>query len=91
MTEFILIYALIINLMSFFLMGEDKRRAVNDEYRISESKFMFLAFIGGSLGIMAGMYYFLHKTLHKKFTVGVPMILILQTLAGMAIVVFSNI
>jgi len=91
MINFIFIYALVINLLSFFLMGEDKRRAVSDEFRISEFKFMFLALIGGSPGIMAGMYYFLHKTLHKKFTVGVPMILILQILAGMALVVYSNI
>ncbi len=90
MIDFLFIYSLIINILSFFLMGEDKRRAVNDEYRISEAKFMFLALIGGSIGIMAGMYYFLHKTLHKKFTIGVPAILIIQTLLGMAVVVMNN-
>ncbi len=91
MMEFVIVYAIIINMSAFLLMGEDKKRAVEGKYRISEFKFMLLAFFGGSMGIMAGMYYFLHKTLHKKFTVGVPMILILQTIAGMVLIALSNI
>ncbi len=90
MTEFILIYALIINLSSFFLMGTDKKRAERGEWRISEWKFMLISVFGGAIGVMTGMYVFSHKTLHKKFTVGVPLILILQTITGMAIIIYSN-
>lgn len=40
----------------------------------------FLAVIGGSAGALAGMYIFHHKTLHKKFTIGVPLILVIQVM-----------
>ena len=41
---------------------------------------LFLAVIGGSAGALAGMYIFHHKTLHKKFTIGVPLILVIQVM-----------
>lgn len=90
MIEFIIIYSLIINLFSFYLMGKDKKSAKEGGWRVSEMKFMILAVLGGSIGIMVGMYAFSHKTKKKKFTVGVPVILIMQTIAGIAAVVYSN-
>ena len=41
---------------------------------------MGIAAIGGSLGCLIGMYTFRHKTKHLKFTLGVPLLLILQIL-----------
>ena len=65
-----LIYLLIINIIAFIMYGIDKWKAHR----------LFLAVIGGSAGALAGMYIFHHKTLHKKFTIGVPLILVIQVM-----------
>lgn len=60
------------------MYGIDKWKAHRKQWRISEKMLLFLAVIGGSAGALAGMYIFHHKTLHKKFTIGVPLILVIQ-------------
>ena len=59
----------------------DKIKAKKNRWRIKESTLMLSAAIGGSIGALAGMYTFRHKTLHRKFTIGIPAILILQIAA----------
>ena len=63
------------------LMLIDKVKAKKNLWRIKESTLMLWAAIGGSIGALAGMYTFRHKTLHRKFTIGIPAILILQIAA----------
>ncbi len=72
------IYLLVINAAGCLLMLVDKRRAQKKRWRIPEATLMGVAAAGGSVGVLAGMYLFRHKTLHKKFTLGVPAILIAQ-------------
>lgn len=71
-------YFVIINLVTFFTYGMDKRRAAKNRWRIPEKKLLGLAVIGGTPGALAGMYGFRHKTKHLKFVIGVPVILMLQ-------------
>jgi uncharacterized membrane protein YsdA (DUF1294 family) len=78
MTKLILIYLLIVNAVAFILMLADKRMAQQKLWRIPESTLLLSAAIGGSIGCLAGMYTFRHKTKHLKFTMGIPAILILQ-------------
>ena len=78
MTKLILLYLLIVNAVSFLLMLVDKQKAQKNLWRIPESTLLLSAAIGGSLGALAGMYKFRHKTRHLKFTLGVPAILIAQ-------------
>lgn len=73
-----MIYLLIVNLFSFCLMGADKFKAYKQRYRISENSLLFVALIGGSIGSYMGMYFFHHKTKHKRFYIGIPVIIILQ-------------
>lgn len=73
-----LIYLTFVNIIAFIVYGVDKWKARKNRWRIPEKKLLFLAIIGGSVGALAGMYIFHHKTQHKKFTIGVPVILILQ-------------
>lgn len=75
-----LIYLLIINIIAFIMYGIDKWKAHRKQWRISEKMLLFLAVIGGSAGALAGMYIFHHKTLHKTFTIGVPLILVIQVM-----------
>lgn len=72
------IYLLLVNAAAFLTFGEDKRRAKRREWRVPEATLMGLAAEGGSLGALAGMRFFHHKTRHRKFTAGVPALLIAQ-------------
>ena len=81
MTKLILLYLLIVNAVSFLLMLADKQKAKKKLWRIPESTLLLSAAIGGSIGSLAGMYTFRHKTKHLKFTLGVPAILFLQMAA----------
>ena len=74
-------YLLIINAAGFLLMLVDKWKAKKNRWRIRESTLLLIAALGGSVGSLAGMYLFRHKTLHLKFTVGIPLILAAQCFA----------
>ena len=87
-TKNIIIYFLIINIIAFLAMFIDKKRAEKGEWRIKESTLLILAIIGGSIGAIAGMYLFRHKTKKLKFTVGFPVILITQI--ALIIYLFAN-
>lgn len=81
--KYILWYLLLINAAAFLLMLSDKRRAKKNRWRIRESTLILSAALGGSIGALAGMYTFRHKTKHIKFTAGIPAILIAQILLVM--------
>ena len=72
------IYLILVNAVSFLLMLIDKQKAKKKKWRIPEATLIGSAAIGGSIGALAGMYTFRHKTKHTKFTVGIPVILIGQ-------------
>lgn len=78
MTKLILIYLLIVNALGFLLMLVDKRKAQKNLWRIPEATLFLMAAIGGSIGSIAGMYKFRHKTRHWYFVIGMPAILIAQ-------------
>lgn len=82
MTQLILIYLLIVNAIGFLLMLTDKYKARKNLWRIPESTLLLTAAIGGSIGSLAGMYTVRHKTKHLKFTLGIPLILLLQVIAA---------
>lgn len=73
--EILLLYLLIINAFAFALMLIDKRRAQKNKWRIPEKTLFASAILGGSLGALAGMYTFRHKTKHLSFVIGMPVIL----------------
>ena len=73
-----LIYLAVINVVTFFMYGVDKWKAKKSKWRIREAALIGLAVLGGSIGAWLGMKVWHHKTLHKKFKYGVPLILIAQ-------------
>ena len=77
-TKVLLCYAIGCNVLSFLLFGIDKYRAVKKKWRISERTLLIIALIGGSLGALFGMFSFHHKTQKYKFSIGIPLILILH-------------
>ncbi|UJL45025.1 DUF1294 domain-containing protein [Virgibacillus sp. NKC19-16] len=84
----ILIYILGVNGITFFLMGRDKQKAKKQHYRIPERTFWTLSVLGGSLGSYSGMKVFRHKTKHRSFVVGMPLLIILQVI-GIAYIFVS--
>ncbi|MGM9934017.1 MAG: DUF1294 domain-containing protein [Clostridium sp.] len=85
MYKTLFIYLLIINIIGFLIMFIDKSRAIHKEWRIPEKTLIFISIIGGSIGMFFGMYIFRHKTKHLKFTLGVPLILIIETIAAVCL------
>lgn len=76
--KWLLFYVLCMNVGGFFLMGWDKRQAKKDRWRVPEVRFFLVACLGGSVGCWLGMRKFRHKTKHKQFVIGIPLIFILQ-------------
>lgn len=74
----ILLYFVIINIVAIVMYGWDKYCAKKNKWRVPELTLLMLAIMGGSIGALAAMKLFHHKTLHLKFKYGVPLILILQ-------------
>lgn len=80
MVQFILYYCLAVNVWTFCVFGFDKHCARADKRRVPERRLWRLAWLGGSLGAWLGMWVFRHKTQHKKFVYGVPVVCLLQLL-----------
>ena len=78
MTKIILCYLLAVNITTFLLYGIDKYKAKKNRWRIPEATLLTVAAIGGSIGAWAGMRVWHHKTMHKKFKYGIPIIIIMQ-------------
>ena len=87
----VLIYLAVTNVVTFFIYGVDKwrstsgrllptgrKKAKQGSWRISETTLLILAVIGGSIGALLGMQVWHHKTMHKKFKYGLPLILLAQ-------------
>lgn len=80
MSEAITTYLVMVNALGLSLMGLDKKRAINRQWRIPEKTLFMASIIGGSVGTLIGMYLFRHKTKHWYFVIGMPAILIIQCL-----------
>lgn len=83
------LYFLAVNLAAFLLYGLDKRRARKDAWRVRERTLLLTALFGGSVGALAGMRLFHHKTRKWYFRWGVPVILALQLTALSLIAAFA--
>lgn len=73
-------YLVFINLTGLAAMWLDKALARSGARRLSEKSLFLLALLGGAAGVYCGMYLFRHKTRHRSFTLGIPLILTGQIL-----------
>ena len=78
MTDTIIYLFIGINVLTLIVYGIDKWNAKQGKWRISEATLLMLAIIGGSVGALLGMRIWHHKTMHKKFKYGLPLILLAQ-------------
>lgn len=79
--EYLAYYLAAVNILLCTLMGTDKLLAKLQKRRIPEKALFALAILGGALGGTVGMYSFHHKTLHKSFAIGFPLLTIIQIAA----------
>lgn len=79
-------YLLIVNFAAMAAMRQDKRCAQRGLRRIPEKRLFLLSGLGGTAGGILGMYLFRHKTRQKRFTIGFPLLLLLQVSAAALIV-----
>ena len=81
------LYLVFINIITFLLMWWDKRKAVKQDWRVSEATLLIIGFIGGAIGIFCGMYRFRHKTQKRSFQafaiIGLVISLIIYWFVGM--------
>ncbi|MBQ8287246.1 MAG: DUF1294 domain-containing protein [Clostridia bacterium] len=83
----VLIILGVINLIAFVMYGLDKRYAKNGQWRIPEANLITVAALYGALGAFLAMQLFRHKTKHLKFTITVPLLLILQIAFAIVVMV----
>ena len=88
MMKYFIMYLIGINLIAFLAMYIDKRRAQYGKWRIKEHTLFVLAFLGGSIGAIIGMYTFRHKTQKARFFIGFPVILIAEVV--LAILIYND-
>lgn len=89
MVPLLLFYLVTINALGFLIMLADKEKAKKRLWRIPEATLLTVAALGGSIGYLAGMKVFHHKTRKPKFYIGIPVILALQLILG--VIVFLSI
>lgn len=81
--EIAIVYLIIINLLSFACLRSDKKRANFSRYKIGTRTFYLLSLLGGSLGVLIGMYYYHYLTENPLFRYGVPGIMGLHLLIAL--------
>lgn len=72
------LFLLIMNIVAFVMFGNDKSKAQRKQRRVRENKLFRVCFFGGAIGGMIGMHVFRHKTQKKRFSVGIPILFVLQ-------------
>ena len=73
-----LLYIFIVSFVAVVLTVIDKNNARKQVWRISEHTLFITAIFGGSLAMLITMRTIRHKTKHKRFMIGLPLIIICQ-------------
>ena len=85
-----IMYLISVNIIGFILMYIDKRKAMKKHYRIPERTFWALAILGSALGTYIGMKLFRHKTKHRSFMIGMPILFIVNIVCCIYIFFFMS-
>ncbi len=82
-----IVYILAVNIVAYFTMWWDKRKASQNEWRVAEATLYILGLLGGAIGMIGGMFRFRHKTQKRSFQVvaviGLVVSLIIYWFVGM--------
>ncbi|MEG1560235.1 MAG: DUF1294 domain-containing protein [Clostridia bacterium] len=84
-TEIILIYIALISIVAIFITIKDKRAAIRGAWRVKESTLLIISALFGSLAMYITMLSIRHKTMDKKFMIGIPVIMVLQIALALSV------
>ena len=82
-------FLIAINLYGFLVMRKDKQRARRKGRRVSEKRIFITSVLGGAIGVYLAMKIFHHKTRHKAFTYGIPLIILIQILLFVVLLYYT--
>ena len=85
--KYFIIYLLIISLTAIIMTVSDKSRAKKHRRRVPEKTLFTTAALGGSAAMYITMLTIRHKTKHKRFMIGLPLIIFAQT--GIFLLIFK--
>ncbi|QXM07457.1 DUF1294 domain-containing protein [Crassaminicella indica] len=85
---YFLLYLGLINLYGLIITAVDKYKAKKEKWRIRERTFFIIAIIGGAAGVMMGMTMFRHKTQHKIFYIGIPILYVCNIIFILLLIYF---
>lgn len=88
MYKALITYLVAINLLGIIVIVADKKKAIKGKYRIPELDLWIIALLGGSLGTYIAMKIVRHKTKHKNFMIGIPIIIIIQLVTSILAYIF---
>ncbi|GGF96879.1 hypothetical protein GCM10010912_47040 [Paenibacillus albidus] len=80
MAQIVMLWFVVINIIGYVVMSEDKNKARKRRDRVPEKTLFLLAAMGGALGVLIAMYRKRHKTRHMSFRIGIPLLLLLNVL-----------
>ena len=80
--KIILVWFAVISIVAVIITVADKRKARRGAYRVSEAALMVVAALGGSVAMLVAMQIIRHKTKHVKFMLGIPIIILFQTIVA---------
>jgi len=81
----VFLYLLIINVLAFLGLRSDKKRGFS-RYKVGERTLLILSLLGGTIGVMIGMYYYKYLVDKKWFRISVPVILVIQIIIFLMII-----
>lgn len=85
-TEYwILGYIIFLNVYLYWIMGKDKEYARRGQQRIPERHIFLFSALGGAIGTYLAMHHFRHKTKHRSFTIGIPVIIAIHIILAILI------
>ena len=85
--RYLMYYLIVINIAAWLMYGLDKWKAKSGAWRISERALLLAALAGGSVGALAGMMLFRHKTRKAKFVIGVPVMFVAHCVIAAALII----
>lgn len=80
MIKLVMLWFVVMNVIGYVVMSEDKNKARKRRDRVPEKTLFLLAAMGGALGVLIAMYRKRHKTRHMSFRIGIPLLLLLNAL-----------
>lgn len=83
-------YFLLINIAAFLFFGIDKMKAGLRHRRVRERTLFVLALLGGSIGALAAMNLFRHKTKKVSFQTILMLIVLLHIFLAFAFIRFAQ-